>query len=62
MHVPLARDRIQMSARKLQATLVELRHALAAERRRSDEARVVHHAQMLRNGLTRDRQAVGELP
>ena len=58
--IPLLRDQIEMAARLLEPLLIQLPEAFAAAARAAHKARVLHHAQMFGDGLTRDAGSRGE--
>src|SRR5262249_7599119 len=58
--VPLRRDRLQMPPRIREALLFKLPDALPSELLAAYEAGLLHHPQMLRDRLTRDRESFRE--
>lgn len=58
--VPLLRDEIEVAAGVLKALLIQLPEALTSAPRATHKAGVLHHAQMLGDGLTGDSGACGE--
>lgn len=52
--IPLLRDQVEVAARVLKTLLIQVPDALASAPRAARKTRVLHKAQMLRDGLTCD--------